>query len=85
MDFEVAGAVSAGALDVLGLNVLAAAPDLARDIEERFELVGDRGFFGRGLDVENEFLVAFEMVRGDGSVHGVAEEAVVFGWTRGRR
>jgi hypothetical protein len=71
-------------LDVRGGDELATLGRLAGDDEQRFELVGDGGVCGIGLDRHHQVLGSAEMVCRDGAVNRLAVAAVVLRRTKWR-
>jgi len=73
----IGGAMRSRALDVRGRDLLAALCGLARDREQRLQLAGDRRVVRIALDVDDQRVVAGEMMCGDRAMNRLAVPAVV--------
>src|SRR6185503_14689505 len=84
VDFQVGGAAFTRARDVVGGDGLPAFCRLACDDEQRLQLVRDRRLFRIGLDLDDEVLVAAEMMCGDGAMNRLTVAALVLRGDVGR-
>jgi hypothetical protein len=66
-----------GAFHVVGLDVLAAALDFARDRQQGFELVRNRRSLRVLLHIQDELLVAAKVISRHRAMNGLAEKAIV--------
>jgi hypothetical protein len=79
VDFQIGRPLLSRPLDVRGCDILPAQLDLARNGQQSLELGGNGRNLEVLLDVNDQLFVAAEMVRGCGSMAGLAKVAIVPG------